>query len=986
MSAAAPVTSSEPKPGVDPLGPLSARFLAADRILQQERGATLLLRSWPWVTGVMAAAFALDVVLHLASGVRLAMSLGFVLSVMGFVAWGVWLALGKRNTFEHVARTLEARHPRLGSKLINILQLRAQTADPALSPLTRELAGAAIAGYAGELRHEPIEQLAHTDQVRREAKSAALGLLGFALLLVLLLDITRTEIPRFLDPFGDHPPYSFTRLEITDPANDSTQIVYNTSLLVTAQSSGHRPGELYLSWFPAGHPEQTATLPMFDRGERGFTQQVENVQSNIVVFAHTKNRHALSRQRHVGVILTPRLDKAWVKITPPAYTELPPSERSFDFRNVKALEGSTLEFRLASNRPLASGLLAITTDGGAAASVTMTPKEEKQVAGSMIAKDPAQLKFSLVDRDGYPSQDKWETSLTVTHDLPPDVQVTNPSTDSFVAMDFKAEPAIEASDDYGLKTLRIHTGINGAFGEPRVVNFDHITLHARETVAFDFNKMNLKSGDTVSVFAEAIDNCPDPHLARSKTVTFTVITTAEYNDFLRERVDVSDIEAKYSKLVAEMRDLVAQQKKLSEQSDALQQQLAAAKTDAEKAAAQKQLDALLAQQKALNSKLNQLADTMDHFVRDQPLYDVEAELKDTLAQKAQEIRDSTKANDEALQNAVPPPSPSSPGQSAGQQAPSQKMLDDFKKASDEQLARLGATEQQTEEEVVKPFEDLSLMQEIIKDINRYKDLYAAQQELAKQAQAYKRPGPLSREDQLALKDLAAQEKAIGDDLDTLEQKMWEDGKAAQEKFPKAAQSAQSIAQLMGDLKLQTLANQTTREMLAGQGSNGAQLAENLRVEMEKLFTQACNKSGPMSNELDQYLSIQRGMKPGMNFKQMMQCHKFGSGFKPGNGAQGDGGRDGYAVISGQNPNVLGNEALPSDSDKADTDGDGKNKARPNEVKPEVALDKGDVVHGVNPQNRESEAVQSETIIQQYHDLVDQYFKTLTKDPKKAVKP
>ena len=647
-----------------------------------------------------------------------------------------------------------------------------------------------------------------------------------------------------------------------------------------------------------------------------------------------------------------------------------------------------MQFRLESNRPLAGGLLTVTTDGSVEP-VTMAPNGEKQVVGAITAKQPAQLKFTLLDRDGYPSQEKWEGSLTVTHDLPPDVQVTNPGSDSFVAMDFKAEPVIEANDDYGLKTLRIHTAHNGTYGEPRVVNYDRITLHAHEAMAFDFNKMDLKSGDTVSLFAEAIDNAPEPHLARSKTVTFTVITTAEYNDFLRERVDVADIEAKYAKLVSEMRDLVEKQKKLGEEIAALKQQLAAAKSDAEKAAAQKKLDALLAQQNALNTKLNQLADTMEHFVRDQPLYDVEADLKKTLAEKAQEIRDSTKANDDAVKDlAQQQPASngqSSPSQPPGQQPPSQKMLDDFKKASDEQLARLGATEQATEEQVTKPLEDLSLMHEIVKDINRFKDLYAAQQELAKQSKAYDRSTPLTREDQLALKDLAAQQRAIGDDLDAVEQKLWEDGKAAMEKFPKAGQSAQGIAQKMGDLKLQTLANQATGAMLTGQGSNGAQLAESLRGEMEKLFSQCCNKSGSMNDELDQYLSVQRGMKPGMSFRQMMQTHKFGSGSKPGSGEQGDGGRDGFAVITGPNPNVLGNEALPSATDKAETGGDGKNKARPNDAKPEVALDKGDVVHGVNPLNRESEAVQSETIIQQYSDLVEKYFKAITKEPKKTGK-
>ena len=989
MSAAAPVTS-KPQAGLDPLGPLAARFMAADRILQKERGATLLLRAWPWFAGFVTAAFAVDVVLHLAGSVRLGIGVTFAVLILAGVAWCAWLALGRRNSFEHVARTLEARHPRLGSKLINILQLRAQKEDAALAPLTRKLAAAAIAGYADDLRQEPIEQLARTNGVQLIAKQAAVGLLGFALALVLLLDITRTEIPRFLDPFGDHPPYSFTRLEITTPATDGTQIVYNAALLVTAQSSGHRPAELYLSWFPAGRPKQTATLPMFDRGERGFTQQIENVKSDIVVFVYTKNQHAISRQRHVGVILTPRLDKAWVKITPPAYTELPPIERLFDFKNVKALEGSTIQFRLASNRPLASGLLTVTTDNSVEP-VTLAKNGESEVAGSIEAKQPAQLKFTLLDRDGYPSQDKWEGSLTVTHDLPPDVEITNPGTDSFVAMDFKAEPAVEASDDYGLKTLRIHTARNGTYGEPRVVHYDRITLHTREVVAFDFSRMDLKSGDTVSLFAEAIDNAPEPHLARSKTVTFTVISTGEYNSFLRERVDIADIEAKYAKLVSEMRDLAAQQKKLGEEIAALKQQLAAAKSDAEKAAVQKKLDALLAQQAALNAKLNQLADTMEHSVRDQPLYDVEADLKDTLAEKAQQIRESTKANDAAVQNlsqqrsptdGQSPPSQPSP---SGQQSPNQKMLDDFKMASDAQLAQLGATAQETEQQVTQPLEDMSLMQEIIEDINRYKELYAAQQELAKQAKAYDRD-PLSREDQLALKDLAAQQKSIGDDLDAVEQKMWEDGKAAMEKFPKAGQSAQDIAQKMGDLKLQTLANQTTGEMLAGHGGNGAQLAENLRGQMEKLFSQCQGEGQSMGNELDQYLSIQRGMKPGNSFQQMMQCHKFGSGSKSGTGEQGDGGHDGYAVISGPNPNVLGNEALPSETDKADTDGNGKAKAKPSDANPEVALDKGDVVHDVNPVNRESEAVQSETIIQQYGDIVEKYFKAITKEPAKAAKP
>jgi hypothetical protein len=46
-------------------------------------------------------------------------------------------------------------------------------------------------------------------------------------------------------------------------------------------------------------------------------------------------------------------------------------------------------------------------------------------------------------------------------------------------MDFKVEALIEANDDYGIKTLRIHQAKNGVYGEPRVINYDTVTRNPR---------------------------------------------------------------------------------------------------------------------------------------------------------------------------------------------------------------------------------------------------------------------------------------------------------------------------------------------------------------------------------------------------------------------------------------------------------------------------------------------------------------------------
>ncbi|HZJ17838.1 MAG TPA: hypothetical protein VFD27_22480 [Chthoniobacteraceae bacterium] len=951
------------------------RLASADRALQQEKGTLIFLRSWRWLGAWFLGALVADVLLHFSASVRLALSLGFVALVFATMGMAVWLAFVRRGRSEHTARVLEARDARLGSKLINILQLRAQASDSRLAPLTRELADHAVADSVAEIQHIDLPQLAATQEPARAAKQLAFALGGLLLLLGIAHEITRVEVPRFLDPFGDHPPYSFTRISITEPIADGAQVVFGQSLLVSAQTRGHRPGDLFLTFHPPNQPGQATTVPMFDKGERGFAQQIERIKTDLVLVAHTKTWHSRSTQRHLSVVLTPRLEKAALKITPPAYTELPTEERAVPLgKSFKALAGSRMEFRIESNRPLREGRIELVKGPGDIQVFALAPAGERAVSGAFEAATAGLLRFTLVDEAGNPSEETWECTLQVTHDLPPDVQVSNPSSDAFVAMDFKVEPTFEANDDYGVKTLRIHQGLNGSYGDPRVVSFERVTRNVREVLPLDLATMDLKSGDRLSFFAEAIDTAPETHVARSQTVTLTVISVAEYNDFLRERTDLADIAAKYADLFKNLQDLIEEQKQLGEQIETLKEQL---ETAPDKVAAQTKLDELLAKQNELNARLNKLADTMENFVRKEPLYDLEAELGETLKQKAEQIRESTQANDQAAQQVAQRSSPPNASRQLDQ-----PMLEDFKKASDEQLARLGAAEQQAQDEVAQPLDDLSLMHEILKDINRFKELYAAQQQVAEQAKAYDRAGPLSREDQLALKNLAAMEKRIGEELEAVQERLAEDGKAAMEKFPKAGQSAQNLAQKMGDLGLTRAAGRATDAMLAGHGDQGSQLAQQLAEDMEKMFSE-CNGSSPsMSDELDQYLKISRGMNPGKNFRQMMQSRKFGNGNKPGFGiGQGETGPDGtsgYAMDSAAETPVLGNESRPNDSRARRPGEKGFNRLEREGGKPVTATDEPDILKNVQASGRDSNAVQGESSIEQYRDLVDKYFKAITK--------
>ena len=144
----------------------------------------------------------------------------------------------------------------------------------------------------------------------------------------------------------------------------------------------------------------------------------------------------------------------------------------------------------------------------------------------------------------------------------------------------------------------------------------------------------------------------------------------------------------------------------------------------------------------------------------------------------------------------------------------------------------------------------------------------------------------------------------------------------------------------------------------------------------------CNGNCPnMSGELDQYLKIQRGMKPGNNFKQMMQSRKFGNGkpgFGMGQGETGPDGTGGYAMSAAPEAPVLGNESRPNSDASRKAGERGLNKQAADARDGAAQLGATDVLQDVKAVTRDSRATEGESSLDQYRDLVDRYFKAITK--------
>jgi hypothetical protein len=149
--------------------------------------------------------------------------------------------------------------------------------------------------------------------------------------------------------------------------------------------------------------------------------------------------------------------------------------------------------------------------------------------------------------------------------------------------------------------------------------------------------------------------------------------------------------------------------------------------------------------------------------------------------------------------------------------------------------------------------------------------------------------------------------------------------------------------------------------------------------MEKMFSECKGGNCPTCNELDTYLKLQR-MNPNNNFSQMSQSRKFGFGKGRGRaGSQGEGamGMSGYAVKDGSALNVVGNESSPREgktSRQSSRFGKGTGTLAAGAA---GTKESPSGLSGLNPVNRQSGAVASEAIVEEYNEVVENYFKAIT---------
>lgn len=698
-----------------------------------------------------------------------------------------------------VARRVEEGDRSLGSALSNAVELSAFVPATPVQEVLRSRTIERGREKARRLKSWPLE---------KHRVLSAMGLLLVAVLAweaswLLAPGLLQSVVPRFLDPYGDHPPYSRLRFEVT-PGN--TEVTYGASCEIRAKAIGLPVEKLYLVTRSGGELSRSF---LFVASDRTFFQTLTNLRAE-TEYVVTDGR-ARSLRYRIGVRTTPQITSVELEAEFPAYTKKPRLGVSLGEETLQFPAGTRLAWVVRSNRRLASGLLSLTPIlGGQVESVGLAaPPDSPIVVGSFVLNEAIAFQLSVTDVEGLESEESRRGRILVIPDVRPRIRVIEPGRHAVATPEARVPVVVQAEDDFGITRVLWFRGHNGSVERPSDMSFEAAGGPARVEArgAFDLAALGVRPGDRIDYFFEAADNDPrGPQVTSSRFYTLQVIPEEEYREVLRRASARRALFESYQRLGPWLRRLAERARALARKA----QTASEGKGDGEAGReARRQEGAALAlelarYQEALAATLGQRA-----------LFDIEASFRTELERQKRMIDQLQKLMDDRGGE----PSPDSLAAVA-------RMLEELSLAEQERIG--------------EPVRHVASVAKLLSRADLFTRLALGQAELARLARRFEdRPSDrLARVEQMELQEIAQAQQQISSGLHRLLAELPDllSQVPADEKYDELRRSVGEFIVQVREAKIPDDLVRAAREFADLNGPQGYPLARDAAEKMEKLVS------------------------------------------------------------------------------------------------------------------------------------------------------
>lgn len=912
--------------------------------------------AWTAVAAALALVYA-DLICQFSPEARLVLAAASGATVLVLMAAAYRRSTRTRSEERMVARILESRDDSLQNDLINAIDFEDALKKGVAPEISSDLMRQEIELAAQKLRcvEDPAAVL-KPPELRRDYRLLAGALILGLASAAAFPRVFGAILPRYIDPYGDHPPYCATRFAV-EPASGT--IDYGEDFPIRVVTSG-RPVENVELVVEDAHGETISRQPMLDGGEEGFTKTLENVRDEARYYAAVERGR--SKRYTLSITKNPRFDSVTASYAFPAYTHMQPKTRLLGSPGeLKAYAGTTVTLSVTSNRPLKRGPIRVY---GEAAEMTPTT-DPHTVSGAFVIGKAGEFSARLIDVEGLESRADFAGTIAIIPDDKPEIAIVSPGHHSFATASAKVPLIIEAKDDLGIAKITLYRNLNDMPDAAKVLfESEGGDVFANPIEMLDLADLGLRPGDVIDYYATATDTLPEsPQTAASPSYRLAIISDEEYKEFIQSETTAAELKDKYDALLEELDAIKAAQQDLAEKTKALQDTFA--REGALSEDEQKQLQEAQAEQAKLRERAEALAKRMKDEAAAPAIFDIEQDYKKSLAELAERIAragESMESSGEQMQQAETAPDAA---QRTGAMRQSQE-------SQQQALKELGESAQDYRDQIQKANEDLAKVYDLLSDVETFKQLYAAQQDLERQARTLKDIATPGMDEQIRLKELAEAQEQVRQGLEQLESDLREHARGVEEDYPKVAQDARDLADEMKERQIAGLMKGASDRMSAGDAAQGHGNAQQAMEQMQAMVNFAEMAQGAGS-ACELRLRIVMGKNPGMTMNQLGKSLARAAGMGPGFG-MGSGGVGGMSASSAQF-NVYGSESPTGKADKESPAGGRRmHDAQAAPVNPESLAGSIEEAPVPKSDDLDLETGGAERFMESYRTLIEAYFK------------
>jgi hypothetical protein len=505
-------------------GPVAGVVAKGRRIMIANRLTLGTLICMAAALGMWLPLCLLDNALHLPPGLRLALSLGALVSLV-WLLWTNVVQPGLRpQSLAHAALTLERLFEIPENLLINALCFEGRHFHAAEKPFARETVKAALA----RMPAADLGELWERRRIARWAIPIAIILLLWGIYALAFGRQAANALARYLSPLSDTPPAGSLILEVT-PDHDVT-LSEGDDLKVVARISDPREtlrSYPQIIWRDDGmpiDPEQRAGEKTTMRAAGGESQEFNHTFEKVNrsfefrVFAGD----TYSSNIKVTVNRIPRIAESHFRVTPPPYTGLDAIDNMGPPEPLSGLPDSSAVVTIRLDKK-AERLRWKTADE----TIEFEQVDDLWQAKTRLRK-PGTYEIDVRASEASKDVTIASGSIFLRQDAPPQVEFDTQSNRLLVDPGQRLQLPIRASDDFGLRQLEATLRQSQADGNS--ISLQEWTYEGppgkkgplTETLLLTIDSARFQPGNSYLLEASGRDFCPQGNTGRSQPLTIQV--------------------------------------------------------------------------------------------------------------------------------------------------------------------------------------------------------------------------------------------------------------------------------------------------------------------------------------------------------------------------------------------------------------------------------------------------------------------------------